>query len=581
MKLETFFKKFEMFADAPNAVAKMRELVLTLAVQGKLVPQDPNDESATKLLERIQKSTERLIKERAIRRQETEPIDSNSAPFPIPQSWVWTRLGEIGDWGSGSTPSRGSHDLYDGGITWLKSGELNDNLALAGSSETVTELALKTGSFRRNQPGDILFAMYGATIGKAAILAEPAVTNQAVCGCTPFEGVSNRYLFNYLVSQRAAFHEASEGGAQPNLSKVKVVAFPFSLPPLAEQKRIVAKVDELMALCDRLEAQQQERVEKHKALSRASLARFADAPTPANLQFIFHPSFTIAPADLRKSILTLAVQGKLVPQDPEDEPAEKLLSKIEVQKKRLSGSGELKADKKAWLNSSINPPHEIPRSWCWVRLQDVFEISRGGSPRPAGDPRFFGGSIPWITVGEVTKDSGTYLTETTTGLTEEGAERSRFINPGDLLLTNSGATLGVPKISKIRGCMNDGVAVLRQFHSFDLNDFGYLYLTQQTPAFRDVNQGMGQPNLNTPIIAGWFFPLPPLAEQRRIVAKVDELMKLVDALETQLTASRATAANLLAAIVAELTGTPNTAKASVPTNTTTGTGRRGRPPKSS
>jgi type I restriction enzyme, S subunit len=235
--------------------ADLRKSILTLAVRGKLVLQDPNDEPATKLLERIQKLKERLIRERAIRRQETDSIDCGSAPFPIPQSWVWTRLGEIGDWGSGSTPPRGNHDLYDGGITWLKSGELNDNLALAGSAETVTELALKTGSFRRNQPGDVLFAMYGATIGKVAILAEPAVTNQAVCGCTPFEGVSNRYLFNYLVSQRAAFHEASEGGAQPNLSKVKVVAFPFPLPPLAEQKRIVAKVEQLMALVDELEAQ--------------------------------------------------------------------------------------------------------------------------------------------------------------------------------------------------------------------------------------------------------------------------------------------------------------------------------------
>ena len=162
------------------------------------------------------------------------------------------------------------------------------------------------------------------------------------------------------------------------------------------------------------------------------------------------------------------------------------------------------------------------------------------------DPRFFGGPVPWITVGEITKDTTKYLTVTATGLTDEGASRSRFINPGDLLLTNSGATLGVPKISKIRGCMNDGVAVLRLFHSFDLNDYAYLYLTHQTPAFRTVNQGMGQPNLNTPIIAGWFFPLPP-------VAKVDQLMTLVDQLETQLTASRAAASNLMEAAVAELT----------------------------
>ena len=230
-----------------------------------------------------------------------------------------------------------------------------------------------------------------------------------------------------------------------------------------------------------------------------------------------------------------------------------MLAKIAVEKERLSESGALKADKKAWVNSSSNPPYDIPESWCWVRLQDVFEISRGGSPRPAGDPRFFGGPIPWITVGELTKDAGKYLMETATGLTDEGADRSRFINPGDLLLTNSGATLGVPKISKIRGCINDGVAVLRIFHSFALNEFAYLYLTHQTPAFRKVNQGMGQPNLNTPIIAGWFLPLPPLAEQRRIVRAVDQLMALVERLDSDLRNATSTSARLLEAIVSEVT----------------------------
>jgi type I restriction enzyme S subunit len=183
------------------------------------------------------------------------PTNENDQPFEIPATWAWTQLGQVGDWGSGSTPTRGNHEFYGGGITWLKSGELQDNRRLVGSEETVTERALEAGSFRRNRPGDVLLAMYGATIGKAAILAEPAVTNQAVCGCTPFSGVLSSYLFFYLVSQRENLQRASEGGAQPNISKVKIVGYPFPLPPLAEQRRIVAKVDELMALVDALEAQ--------------------------------------------------------------------------------------------------------------------------------------------------------------------------------------------------------------------------------------------------------------------------------------------------------------------------------------
>jgi type I restriction enzyme S subunit len=257
------------FADAPTPAsldflfhksysippADLRKSILTLAIQGKLVPQDSDDQPAGELLAEISRERDRLVRERAIRRQETPPLNDDDQPFAIPDTWAWTRLGQIADWGSGSTPARGSHELYGGGITWLKSGELNDTRQLAGSEETVTELALETCSFRRNKAGDVLLAMYGATIGKAAILAEPAVTNQAVCGGTPFAGVLNTYLFLYLVSQREQFHLASEGGAQPNISKVKIVGYPFPLPPTGEQRRIVEKVDELMALVDALESQ--------------------------------------------------------------------------------------------------------------------------------------------------------------------------------------------------------------------------------------------------------------------------------------------------------------------------------------
>ena len=238
----------------PDQIKALRQTILNLAVRGKLVEQDPNDEPAVKLLKRVAKENKRLEKTKRIKKSEFDPVDEEVAPFSVPSLWRWTRLGTIGDWGAGSTPSRGNPDLYGGGLTWLKSGELNDNTQLRGSQETVTELAVQKGTFRLNRPGDILIAMYGATIGKLAILAEEAVTNQAVCGCTPFDGVFNKYLFLFLLSQRENFSAASEGGAQPNISKVKIVGTTFPLPPLAEQHRIVAKVDELMALCDRLEA---------------------------------------------------------------------------------------------------------------------------------------------------------------------------------------------------------------------------------------------------------------------------------------------------------------------------------------
>jgi len=231
MNADQLLALYDRVAEAPDAIPHLRRFVLDLAVRGKLVEQDPADEPAAELLKRIAEEKARLVKAGEIKKSEVDPLLPDEMPWEVPSRWSWARLGSIGDWGSGSTPSRGTAEFYGGNVTWLKSGELNDNRALAGSEEKVTQLALNQCSFRLNKPGDVLIAMYGATIGKLAILAEPAVTNQAVCACTPFAGVLNQYLFLYLLSQRKNFHAASEGGAQPNISKVKVVATPVPLPP--------------------------------------------------------------------------------------------------------------------------------------------------------------------------------------------------------------------------------------------------------------------------------------------------------------------------------------------------------------
>ena len=245
---------FTSLTARPRQIKELLQTIFNLAVRGKLVEQDPADELASELLKQILREKACLVKAKKIKKSKVAPITSEDVPFSVPVSWIWTRLGEIGDWGSGSTPARSNPDLYGGGVTWIKSGELNDNINLMDSEETVTELAVKKGSFRVNQPGDVLIAMYGATIGKLAILGKTAVTNQAVCGCTPFNGVLNHFLFLFLLAQRKEFHATSEGGAQPNISKLKIVQTPFPLPPLAEQYRIVTKVRELMNICDRIEA---------------------------------------------------------------------------------------------------------------------------------------------------------------------------------------------------------------------------------------------------------------------------------------------------------------------------------------
>ena len=244
--------------------SQLKKSILQYAVQGKLVPQDPTDESASALLERIRAEKEHLIKSGKIKRDKHESLIfrrdnsyyervdgierciDDEIPFEIPDSWEWVRLGNIGEWGSGATPSRTKSEYYNGTIPWLKTGDLNDGY-ITYIPETITNLALTETSVKLNPVGSVLIAMYGATIGKLGILQLPATTNQACCACVPFTGVYNKFLFYFLMSQKAAFIKRGEGGAQPNISKEKIVATLMPLPPKSEQYRIVEKVNDILS----------------------------------------------------------------------------------------------------------------------------------------------------------------------------------------------------------------------------------------------------------------------------------------------------------------------------------------------
>jgi len=550
MSNDWFFEKFALIADAPGAVATMRGLVLDLAVRGKLVRQKQQDESATILLERIHSSSSQTPTRRSIRRQDTQA--DIEPPYPLPINWTWTTLGTIADWGSGSTPSRGNPEFFGGNTTWLKSGELNDNRALVGSEEQVTELAIKKGSFRLNKPGDVLFAMYGATVGKAAILAEPALTNQAVCGCTPCLGVLNDYLFFYLVSQRQKFRNASEGGAQPNFSKDKIVTFPFPLPPLAEQKRIVAKVDELMGLCDALESQQQERELRKSVLVRSSLSRFAESPTPENLGYLFHKSYDIPPSELRKSILTLAVQGKLVPQDPNDEPAAEIKMQIA---KRMSAIRNQRHHTFAATEDQTDPPFPIPHNWVWMTFGTLGEFLGGGTPSK-DNPAYWNGEIPWVSPKDMKRP---YICDSIDHVTPLGADASsgRLIPTGALLMVVRGMILAHTfpvAITTREVTINQDMKALR-LTVHEIGEYLLRCCTALTGAMLSnvERSSHGTCRIPTEALSSFLVPIPPLAEQRRIVAKVDQLMSLVDELERQQEASREKATKLLDAIVHEMT----------------------------
>ena len=241
----------------------LKKSILQEAIQGKLVPQIQAEGTAQELLAEIHKEKELLVKEGKLKKSSL--IDSiiykgddnkyyeqvgkkcfditEQMPFEIPENWVWVRMGQIGDWGAGSTPQRGNTNYYNGNILWLKTGELNNGIVY-DTEEKVTQKAFQDCSLRMNKIGDVLIAMYGATIGKLAIVGKELTTNQACCGCTPYL-IYNWYLFYFLMASRDSFIKKGEGGAQPNISRVKLVEHLIPLPPLKEQYRIVAQIEKL------------------------------------------------------------------------------------------------------------------------------------------------------------------------------------------------------------------------------------------------------------------------------------------------------------------------------------------------
>lgn len=244
------YEKLEQF----NAMfpEDMKKSILQYAIQGKLVEQRPEEGTGEELYRQIQAEKQRLIQEKKIKKEKPlAEISEDEIPFDIPESWKWIKVGNVGSWSSGATPSRTNLAYYGGTIPWLKTGDLNDGL-IKKIPEYITDLALEKTSVRLNPVGSVLMAMYGATIGKLGILDISATTNQACCACIPYEGIHNKYLFYYLMFMRRSYIGMAEGGAQPNISKEKIVNSLIPLPPLAEQKRIVAKIEELLPLCERL-----------------------------------------------------------------------------------------------------------------------------------------------------------------------------------------------------------------------------------------------------------------------------------------------------------------------------------------
>lgn len=479
----------------------LRKRILDLAMRGKLVPQDPSDEPASVLLEKIKAEKAELVKEKKIKKSKPLPvITDDEKPFDIPDSWEWVRLNDVGVWAAGATPSRRHPEYYGGNIPWLKTGDLNDGV-VNETTEKITELGVKNSSVKVNKPGNVLIAMYGATIGKLGIVgSQELVTNQACCGCSLFDGVYNWYLFYYLLSSRKRLIDLGSGGAQPNISKNKIEKFTFPLPPLSEQSRIAAKIAQLFALLRKVETSTQQYAE---------------------LQTL-----------LKSKVLDLAMRGKLVKQDPNDEPASVLLEKIKAEKAELVNEKKIKKSKPLSPITDEEKPFDIPDSWEWVRLGDVTSaITKGTTPK-GGKDAYIDKGIKFYRAENIKNYSITYkpIKYISSDINKNQLKRSQ-LKLNDLLITIAG-TLGnvaIVKENNLPSNVNQAIAIVRLINRDSFNEEYLSYaLSNQSSEIIKRKKTTSIPNLTLQQIAEAIIPIPPLSEQSRVIAKIAQLFSLLN-----------------------------------------------------
>jgi type I restriction enzyme S subunit len=373
MTPEQFFDKFGVFAGASTDVAKMRELVLELAIQGRLVRQLAAEEPAAKQLERVAASKATAGRVIRARSGNSRPLVLEESETHLPDGWAKAPLADLVTVLNGRAYAK--DELLARGTPVLRVGNL-----FTSKHWYYSDLQLEPGKYC--DTGDLIFA-WSASFGPFIWSGPKVIYHYHIWKLDLHSAAdfSKHYLYWFLQNKTQEIKRAGHGVSMLHMTKDKMEALEVMVPPLGEQKRIVAKVDELMALCDQLEARQKERETRHAELARASLSRFADAPTPANLTFLFHNSYTIPPADLRRSVLSLAVRGKLAPQDPNDELVTDLVKRISNEKALLVKTSAIKSESPSEPILDEEKLFSIPDTWTWARAGDLCRpISSGSTP---------------------------------------------------------------------------------------------------------------------------------------------------------------------------------------------------------
>lgn len=552
-------------------IKKLRELILELAVRGKLVPQDPEDEPAGVLLERIAAEKTQLIKDGKIKRQKVLPdVGEGESLFDLPKGWACARLGNITcKLGSGSTPRGGKSAYVESGIPFLRSQNIwNDGLKLLDIAFIPDEVHQKMDN-TKVIPGDVLLNITGASLGRSTIFPEELIeanVSQHVTIIRLVEKQMGRFVHLGILSpmvQRLVWGR-QVGMAIEGLSKKVLEMFEFPIPPLAEQHRIVAKVNELMSLCDQLEQQAEASLTAHAVLVEnllKVLVNSADAEElKANWNRMaehFTTLFTTEESidQLKATILQLGVMGRLVPQDPNDEPASELLKRIADEKARLVKEKKIKRQKALPEITEEEKPFDLPEGWVLIRLGDIGCILGGGTPNKSNST-LWGGSIPWVSPKDMKND---YIENVKDTITEEAFQCSsvKLIPKKSLLLVVRGMILAHSfpvAINVVPVAINQDMKAI-VFSGFVESYLLILMKSLKTEFVSSVDRSShGTCKLVSEKLLSKVLILPPLSEQYRIVAKVNQLMTVCDTLKDQIAETATTRVQLAEALVAQAVG---------------------------
>lgn len=545
-------------------IKKLRELILELAVRGKLVPQDPNDEPASELLKRIAAEKAELVKQGKIKKQKPLPeISEEEKPFELPEGWEWARINDIASFTNGYAFK--SSEFQNSGVGIVKIGDIDSSgfISTAGMSYVSEKKINVLPEEMRVNPGDMVIAMSGATTGKLGFNKTKStfLLNERVGKIVTYS-VDKEFIYHYLSTRIEENLSISLGSAIPNISTAQINNIIIPIPPSDEQVKIIARVKLLISLCDQLEQQSLTSLDAHQQLVETLLGTLTDSQNAeelaenwARISEHFDTLFTTeASVDaLKQTILQLAVMGKLVPQDPNDEPASELLKRIAQEKAQLVKEGKIKKQKPLPPISDEEKPFELPEGWEWCKFGLTSEFINGdrGSNYPNKN-EYVSQGIPWINTGHIEKN-GT-LTVTEMNFITEGKFnelRSGKIQKGDLVYCLRGATFGKTAfvIPYETGAIASSLMIIRPFIT-EMGGYIYNYLTSpfgRSQIYRFDN-GSAQPNLSANSVMLYSFPCPPLTEQYRIFSQVGLLHELCDKLKTRIKTAQQTQLHLADAL---------------------------------